>query len=400
MTPLMRPASTQPISTAYQSFSQAAALSETELKNMVEGLAPGLSTKKSEPGLKSRRPRSKGAKPKLSTKFSEMSISGNSSPVKENASDGSKSTFGDTSSREDLKQKREKEAEDLASRPMPMDIDSPVPPQPPLNFQSPLSAKFEPTSNGYAADIPLPASPSNGFPRTSDIPIHQKPDPLSTFHNLANLHPINTAENLESLDGMAYLKHPRGFKSQTPSTLNLGGKSRDKVESRSPVEILLPQPPKPPTLPLPIRLDASNKLDNVAYQPYWDAMQMYVDLWRDYETKMVSLLQQKLDSSGVGLRDLLTGIGAAREYHAKAKEEKALREEWNCQKEKFILKIIEYYQLKNDVSHKAGQPPVQTNTSFLGNIGKSKFNRMPTFSGVQVAGEPGSGNATSETPPN
>ena len=395
MNPLLRPASTQPLSTAYQNFSQNAAFSETDLKNVAEVLTPGLSTKKSEPGLKSRRPRSKGTKPKLSTKFSEMSISGNSSPVKENASDGSKSIFGDTSSREDLKQKREKEAEDLANKPMPMDIDSP-----PLGFQSPLSAKFEPALNGYATEIPLPASPSNGFPKQGDIPFPQKPDPLSTFHNLANLHPINTAENLESLDGMAYLKHPRSFKSQTPSTLNLGGKSRDKVEIRSPVENTFPQPPKPPTLPLPIRLDASKKLDNVAYQPYWDAMQMYVDQWRDYEAKMVSLLQQKLDSSGIEFRDLLMDITAAREYHAKAKAERALREEWDNQKEKFILKIIEYYQLKNDVSHKAVPPQVQTNTSFLGNIGKSKIYRMPTFSGVQATGESGLGNTTPETPPN
>lgn len=398
MNPNMRPASTQPMSTGYPNFSPATGLSETELRNVAEGLAPGLSKKKSEPGLKSRHPRSKGAKPKLSTKFSEMSISGNSSPVKENTSDGSKSIFGDTSSREDLKQKREKEAEYSASKPTPMDIDSPVPPQPPLNFQSPLSAKFEPTLHGYAADIPLPASPSNGFPKPTDLPVHQKPDPLSTFHNLANLHPINTAENLESLDGVAYLKPTRGFKSQTPSTLNLGGKSRDKLEARSPVENTFPLPPKPPTLPLPIRLDASKKLDNVAYQPYWDSMQMYVDQWREYEMKMISLLRQKLDSSGVEFRDLLTDIKAARDYQAKYKEEKALREEWDSQKARFVQQIVEYYQLKNDVSHKMGPQPVSTNTSFLGNIGKkSKLTRIPTFNGVQVVGESG---LTSEAPSN
>ncbi|KAF8421412.1 hypothetical protein EV426DRAFT_198539 [Tirmania nivea] len=383
--PFMRPASTQPISAAHKSF-QTPAISEIDLKTMFESLTPGgVQAKKSEPNLRARRTQSKSAKPKITTKFSEMSISGNSSPVKDTASDGSRSIFGDTSSVENLKQKREKQAQATVAAQtasVPMDIDPPAPPQPPLSAYTPLSAKFEPIINGKstsAADVPLPASPMNGFRRPSATPAPSKPDPLSPFHNLANLYPINTAENL-GLDGMASLKDALPS-SKSPTANNLDGKSRDEPYSQTNA---YPQPPKPPTLPLPICLDANGKLDTVTYKPYWDAMQWYVDQWREYESKMLALLQAKLETSYGDFKEILTDMKAARAYNAKAKEERLLREEWSNQKNKFMMTVIEYHQLQ------AGTitPPVpQTNTSFLGNYVKSKFSRMPTFSSIPGVGD-------------
>lgn len=395
----MRPASTQPISTAHKNLHQTPAFSDMDLKAMFENLTPGgLPHKKSEPNLKGRRTRSRGAKPKLTTKFSEMSISGNSSPVKDNASDGSRSMFGDSSSHENLKQRKKMQAEAAAAAAQtasgPMDIDPPAPPQPTYNVQTPLSAKFEPIINGRstnAADVPLPASPMNGFYKPSVTPASSKHDPLSTFHNLANLYPINTSENFGGLNGMANLKDALPFKSQASSTARVDGKSRDEPTAPHSPPYSFPQPPKPPTLPLPIRVDASGKLDNVAYKPYWDDMQVYVDQWRDYEAKMLGLLHMKLEMNNADFKDILTNMKAARAYNDKAKEEKALRDEWNDQKSKFMMAIIECHQL-NSVGQQAGTitpPAVPTNTSFLGNYGKSKFTRMPTFSNVPMTANSG-----------
>jgi len=357
---------------------------------MFESLTPG--AKKSEPNLRARRTQSKSAKHKITTKLGEMSISGNSSPAKDTASDGSRSIFGDTSSVENLKQKREKQAQAAAAAQTasePMDIDPPAPPQPPLSAHTPFSAKFEPIINGKstsAADVPLPASPMNGFRRPSATPVPPKPDP---FH-LANLYPINTAENL-GLNGMASLKDALPSL-KSPTTNSLGSKSRDEPNSLSNG---YPQPPKPPTLPLPISLDANGKLDTVTYKPYWDAMQVYIDQWRDYESKMLSLLQVKLEMGYGDFKEILTDMKAARAYNAKAKEERLLREEWNNQKNKFMMTIIECHQLQV-----GSTPPVaQTNTSFLGNYVKSKFPRMPTFSSIPGVGASGESSSASAAQP-
>ena len=361
------------------------------MRTMFESLTPG--AKKSEPNLRARRTRSKSSKPKLAAKFSEMSISGNSSPVKDTASDGSRSIFGDTSSAENLKQKRGKQAQSAAAAQTasgPMDIDPPAPPQPPLSAYTPLSAKFEPINgrSTSAADVPLPASPMNGFRRPSATPAPSKPDPLSTF--LESLHPINTAESL-GLNGMASLKDALPSL-KSPTANNWDGKSRDEPYSQTST---YPQPPKAPTLPLPIRLDASGKLDTVTYKPYWDAMQVYVDQWREYELKMFALLQVTLEAGYGDFKGILTDLKAARSYNTKTKEERLLREEWNNQKHKFMMTVIEYHQLQ------AGTitPPVaQTNTSFLGNYGnyvKSNFPRMPTFSSVPGVGDSGESSSAS-----
>ncbi|KAF8456705.1 hypothetical protein BGX38DRAFT_1162682 [Terfezia claveryi] len=379
--PFMRPASTQPISTAHKSFQA----SEIDLKTMFESLTPG--AKKSEPNLRARRTRSKGAKPKLTTKFSEMSISGTSSPVKDTASDGSRSIFGDTSSAENLKQKLGKQAQAATAQTAsgPMDIDPPAPPQPPLTGHTPFSAPIINGKSTSAADVPLPASPMNGFRGPSSTPAPPKPDPLSPFHNLANLYPINTAENL-GLNGMASLKDALPSL-KSPIANNLGGKSRDEPSQIN----AYPQPPKPPTLPLPISLDANGKLDTVTYKPYWDAMQVYVDQWREYESKMLALLQVKLEMGHSDFKEILTDMKAARAYNTKAKEERLLREEWNNQKNKFMMTIIEYHQLQAGTT-----PPVaQTNTSFLGNYVKSKFPRMPTFSSIPGVGDSGGSSSAS-----
>lgn len=390
----MRPASTQPMSTPHQGF-QAQEFSGVDFKTTIGSpTTGGVQAKKSEPNLRVRRTRSRGAKPKITTKFSEMSISGNSSPIKDTASDGSRSIFGDTSSAENLKQKREKQAQAAAAAQTssgPMDIDPPGPPQPPLSAHTPLSAKFEyingkPTS---AADVPLPASPMNGFYKPSATPAPLKPDPLSTFHNLANLYPINTAENL-GLNGMASLKDALpSLKSSTTNSSD--GKSRDEPVNHYSQTNAYPSPPKPPTLPLPIRLDANGKLDTVTYKPYWDAMQVYVDQWREYESKMLSLLQMKLESGYGDFKEILTDMKTARGYNIKAKEERLLRDEWSSQKNKFMMTVIECHQLK-DINLQAGTitPPVaQTNTSFLGSFVKSKFPRMPTFSSIPGVGDSG-----------
>jgi len=367
---------------------------------MFENLTPGgVQTKKSEPNLRARRTRSKSAKPKITTKFSEMSISGNSSPVKDTASDGSRSIYGDTSSAENLKQKREKQARAAAAAQTasgPMDIDPPVPPQPPLSASTPLSAKFEPVINGKstsAADVPLPASPMSGFHKPNANPAPPKPDPLSTFHNLANLYPINTAENL-GLNGMASLKDTLPSL-KSPTANNLDGKSRDEPVNQYSA---YPQPPKPPTLPLPIRLDIHGKLDTVTYKPYWDAMQVYVDQWREYESKMLALLQMKLETGYSDFKEILTDLKAARAYNTKAKEERLLREEWSNQKNKFIMTVIECHQLKDSLQAGTITPPVvQTNTSFLGNFVKSKFPRMATFSSIPGVGDSGESSSASAT---
>lgn len=377
---------------------------------MFENLNQGIPKRGGEPNLKGRRNRSTSSKPKLSTKFSEMSISGNSSPVKENTSDASKSGSGRVSSEEDLKQKKSKGNEEDVFDTSAMDIDPPAPPQPattappPPPPSPPQFPKFEPIINGQPSPIPrvpptpiTPAPLMNGFPRSPNSPASGKPNPLSTFHNLTNLYPINAADNLSRLNGMASLKDslPSGFKSQPSPTGNLDSATKSSMEPKPSTH---PQPPKPPTLPLPIRLDSAGKLDVAAYKPYWDAMQAYVDQWREYEVKMMALLQSSVEAQILDCKEVLTDLNAARAFSTRAVEEGKIREEWGKEKEKFIGTIIEYHQLKDHQTGVLTSPVVTaTNTSFLGHghFAKSKIFRGVSFGGS--GGDSASGGAGTST---
>ncbi|KAI5798040.1 hypothetical protein DFH27DRAFT_526079 [Peziza echinospora] len=370
--PFTRPQSTQPSSgqTRYAppNFSQ------SDLNKVFENLNPanGIPTKKSEPSLRTRSGRARKGTSKLSTKFAQLNVSENNNPVKDSGSDHSKKD--ETSSRENLKTASPVEDGNSSA----MDIDPPTTPQPslPTPVQPPKHAS-DGFTNGKPAKAPdlktrshAPTSPNGFFGKQTKS--ESRPDPFM-FANLANVYPINAPINAaEILNG---LKMP--YKAQTsPTTFD-----PSSSKSTTATENSLPQPPKPPSMTLLIA-NASGKLDMTEQNPYWSAMQAYVDQWREYESKMKALLKSKVEDNTFDYNDILTDVKKAREYSIKAQYERLLREEWMTQQQKFIATIIEYHQVKVG-GPGILTPPVTTaaNTSFLGGV-YSKSKVFPNIAGL------------------